>query len=89
VWCLKLAKAGNVLTCFSFFSLGIEVGLEFDILQLAHRHRQDAAAQATAQCGEVAGRIQPGITDEQAASESPGAEILFDARLQDQIAGKS
>jgi hypothetical protein len=26
VWCLKLAKAGNVLICFSLFSLGMEVG---------------------------------------------------------------
>ncbi len=52
--------------------------LAFDLLHLAHRHGQDVAAQAAAERGQVLGRIHPGIADEQAATEPPGAQVVLD-----------
>ena len=56
-------------------------------LHAAHRHRQDVAAQAAAERGQVVGRIHPGIADEQAAAEPPGAQIVLDAGDRGDVGG--
>ena len=60
---------------------------DLDVLHLAHRHGQDVAPKSAAECGKVVGRVHPGIADEQAAAEPPGAQIILDAGHRGDIGG--
>src|ERR1700744_2740106 len=72
---LDLQIVGNLA-----IATGAAQHLNLDVLHPTHRHRQNEAAQTSAQLDEVLGGVHRGITDEQAAAELPGMQVLLDAR---------